>query len=145
MTGKIRLNKTSLHLDVGQKRKLKVAGTKKKINMKKGSTKTLRLKGAKKAKWTVVSEKKVIRLKSKKSTSVKVVAKEKGTARIRCTAAGKKLTCTVKVGGKKVASDGASTQRNNPDKPTRVLKKGTKINMYFGNIMRFPYDHLTNA
>lgn len=32
-----------------------------------------------------------------------------------------------------VASDGARIQRNNPTMPTRVLKKGTRINMHFGD------------
>ena len=34
---------------------------------------------------------------------------------------------------KKVASDGAQMQRNKPAISTRVLEKGTKINMHFGN------------
>ena len=35
--------------------------------------------------------------------------------------------------GKRVASDGAVMQRENPAMPTRVLKTGTRINMHFGD------------
>lgn len=34
---------------------------------------------------------------------------------------------------KRVASDGAQMQTNDPSMPTRVLEEGTKINMHFGD------------
>lgn len=34
---------------------------------------------------------------------------------------------------KRVASDGAQMQTDDPSKPTRVLEEGTRINMHFGN------------
>lgn len=34
---------------------------------------------------------------------------------------------------KRVASDGAQMQTNDPSKPTRVLEEGTRINMHFGD------------
>ncbi len=34
---------------------------------------------------------------------------------------------------KRVASDGAATQKDNPAMPTRVLREGTRINLHFGD------------
>ena len=36
-------------------------------------------------------------------------------------------------GTKRVASDGAQMQTDNPSMPTRVLEEGTRINMHFGD------------
>lgn len=36
---------------------------------------------------------------------------------------------------KRVASEGAQMQTSDPSKPTRVLEKGTRINMHFGNTL----------
>jgi hypothetical protein len=36
---------------------------------------------------------------------------------------------------KKTASDGARIQTQNPQMPTRVIENGTKINMYFGDVI----------
>lgn len=72
--GSIQLNKSSLHMRVGQIKQLKVKGTKKKVT------------------WSV-SNKKIVKVTKKG----KVTAKKVGNAKVYAKVKGKKLTCKIKV------------------------------------------------
>ena len=73
------LNYRKITLTIGQKKQLKLNGSKKK------------------AVWSILSGKKYISLKNRSNKSVVIKARKKGTAKVQAVVSGKKYVCTVKV------------------------------------------------